>query len=69
MVKTMDYIPDAYDQWCAHDAEQERRLERLPVCADCGEHIQEEEAYYINGVWICPSCMDSYLVRVDDYIE
>ena len=43
-----------------HDAEQNRWLEKMPVCADCGEHIQDETAFYINGEWICKSCMDSY---------
>lgn len=56
----MEYIPDAYDKWSRHDAEQERRIAQLPECEDCGEHIQDEEAYYINGGWICESCMDCY---------
>lgn len=43
-----------------HDAEQTRQLERLPVCADCDEHIQDETAYYINGEWICKDCMSTY---------
>jgi len=43
-----------------HDAEQNKWLEQRPVCVDCGEHIQDEEAYYINGEWICETCMDSY---------
>lgn len=43
-----------------YDAEQNRRLEELPVCADCDEHIQDETAYYINGEWICENCMDAY---------
>lgn len=34
---------------------------KRPVCADCGNHIQDEEAYYINGEWVCMDCMDSYL--------
>lgn len=52
-----------------HDAEQEAWLARRPECADCGEHIQDENAYYINGEWICQSCMSTYLVNVGDYIE
>jgi formylmethanofuran dehydrogenase subunit E len=42
------------------DAEQNRQLEELPVCADCDEHIQDEVAYYINGEWICKDCMSAY---------
>ena len=54
------YIPDNYDLFARHDAEQETQLEKLPECSECGEHIQDEEAYYINGEWICERCMDSY---------
>lgn len=43
-----------------YDAEQNRRLEQRPVCADCEEHIQDETAYYINGEWICVNCMSAY---------
>lgn len=42
------------------DAEQNKQLARLPVCADCDEPIQDEFAYYINGEWICENCMDAY---------
>lgn len=51
---------DNYDAWRSHDLEQQRQLERMPVCADCDEHIQDETAFYINGEWICENCMDSY---------
>ncbi len=44
----------------AWDAEQESWLARLPVCADCERHIQDDSAYYINGEWICEDCMEAY---------
>ena len=50
-----------FDRW---DAEQNKRLEQLPVCADCDNPIQDEEAYYIHGEWICETCMDTYRRRV-----
>lgn len=53
---TDDPLAD-FDRW---DAEQNRRLEERPVCADCDQHIQDETAYYINGEWICKDCMSSY---------
>lgn len=46
-----------FDRW---DTEQNKHLAQLPVCADCDEPIQDESAYYINGEWICESCMDAY---------
>lgn len=47
-----------------YDAEQTRWLESLPECADYGEPIQDEEAYYRNGERICLDCMDSYRMDV-----
>ena len=44
----------------AWDREQNKRLAELPECEECGEPIQDEEAYYINGGWICESCMEAY---------
>lgn len=53
-------IPDNYDQWEAHDREQAERLKRLPVCVDCGEPIQDETAFFINGEWVCERCINIY---------
>ena len=51
---------DPLTDFARHEAEREAWLAKRPVCADCEQHIQEEEAYYINGEWICEDCMDSY---------
>lgn len=56
----MFYSDDPIRDFLNHDAELARQLELRPVCADCCEPIQEEEAYYINGEWICERCIDSY---------
>lgn len=56
----MIFTDDPARDFERYDAEQEARLAKRPVCADCDEHIQEDEAYYINGEWICERCMDSY---------
>ena len=60
---------DPVQDFNRHEAEQEAWLEKRPECADCGHHIQDESAYYINGEWICQACMSVYLVEVGDYIE
>lgn len=54
------YIQDNYDRWKQHEEEKESMLNRLPVCCECGNHIQDDSAYYINDEWICENCMDSY---------
>lgn len=65
-LRTDDPIAD-YDRW---DAEQERELERLPVCTECGERITDDFFYDINGECICERCMDAnYKKSTDDYIE
>lgn len=44
---------------------QDERIKKLPVCIHCEEAIQDEEAYYINGEWICERCMQSFLREVE----
>lgn len=52
------------------DAEQTAKLERLPVCADCGEPVQDDHYYLINDEVICPDCLESgYRKDIDEYIE
>ena len=51
-------IPDNYDQFVRHEAEQQAQLDKLPECSECGEKIQDEYAYYINGEWVCEQCMN-----------
>ena len=55
--------PDNYDAFVQHDTEQEKQLDRLPECEYCGEHIQDEYAYCIEGTWICERCMNEHFRR------
>ena len=59
-MKQVFYSDDPLADFDAWDKHQNKQLERLPVCMDCEQHIQDETAYYINGEWICEDCMDSY---------
>lgn len=53
-----------------HQADQDRELERLPVCCFCDNPIQNEHFYEINGEAICPDCLENYFKRrTGDYIE
>lgn len=58
------YIPDNYDLWKDHEEEKERRLKRRPICAECGEHIQDEYGYQFNGAWLCADCLEDYKVEI-----
>ncbi len=51
--RTDDPVWDAYCRDCA----EEEALQRRPKCSVCDEHIADDDAYYINGEWICEDCI------------
>lgn len=52
---------DPLADFAAWDREQANLLERLPVCAYCGEPITNDDYYYeINDEVVCQDCLDSY---------
>lgn len=55
-----------YDRW---EADQEAWLNARPVCAECGEHIQDEYAYRIGNDLICEDCLKETRVNIDDLME
>jgi formylmethanofuran dehydrogenase subunit E len=59
------FSDDPIRDYDRHEAEQERRLAKLPVCDDCGEPIQD---YYfeIHDDVLCPDCMEAYRKDVYD---
>lgn len=64
------YIPDNYDRFEMHMAEQERELDKLPECSECGEKIQTDECYEFNDELICPDCLKNYHKKwVEDYVK
>ena len=66
----MEYIPDNYDMWVQHEAQQQAQLDKLPVCCECDEPIQTDEYYEINGECICPECLESnHRKWVEDYVQ
>lgn len=40
-------------------AAEDRWREKFPVCACCGEHIQQEMAVKIDSAWYCDECLES----------
>lgn len=61
---------DPLDDFNHYDIEMERRRARRPVCSNCGHNIQDEEAYLIDGNFICQKCMeDDFKVLVDDFLD
>ena len=63
-------IPDNYDRWELHDEEQQKWLNKRPLCSECQEPIQEDYCYEIGSKLLCKDCMrDSYQVDTDTFIE
>lgn len=63
-------IPDNYDRWKQYDAEQQAKLEKMPVCSICEEHIQEDRVYVIDGDIVCPYCLEEeYGHNVEELME
>ena len=46
-----------YDRYCN---EQQKELDKLPECSECGEKIQSDECYEFNDELICPDCLKEY---------
>ena len=61
---------DNLDLFERHDAEQERKLQKLPVCDKCKNPIQQEKAVYYNDQWICEECeFDLWNDIREDFLE
>lgn len=61
-------IPDNYDMWLFHEADLDKRLERLPKCRRCGNPIQDEHYFNVFGIIHCEDCMnDKFRRDIDDY--
>lgn len=51
-------------------AEQDRQLDRLPECSECGHPIQSQHYFLINDEIICTNCLiQNYRKDTEDYIE
>lgn len=62
---------DNYDLWLSHERQQERQLERLPVCENpkCKKRIQDEHLFEVDGEILCEECMITrYRKNTEDYI-
>lgn len=63
------YIPDNYDLWKQHDAEQQAQLDKLPECSECGKKIQDEYCFEVNDEYICDFCMNhNHRKAVEDIV-
>lgn len=49
---------DPVRDWNKKCIDEYDHIKDLPVCANCGEHIQQESAVKIGGKWYCDACLD-----------
>lgn len=49
-----------------HECQQEKELQRLPVCCLCGEHIQQDYAVFLDD-WYCDACLKKNRRDLDEY--
>lgn len=66
----LSYTDDPVADFERYDAEQQAKLNRLPKCCECEEHIQFAACYEINGELICPQCLvDNHRKNTEDYVD
>jgi RNA polymerase-binding transcription factor DksA len=62
------YAPDNYDAFRRHQAEQDAWLDKRPLCEHCGEPIQDDYLYKIDGALYCEECMkELYRESTEEY--
>ena len=60
---------DNYSQWEEREADQERRIAKLPICVHCEQPIQDDRAWRVNDELYCESCAEEeFKVWTEDYI-
>lgn len=65
----MFYTDDPLRDFERFDAEQEKKIEKLPICCICNEHIQDDTCYVINDEVFCEECHNSeFKKRTEDLI-
>ena len=66
----MPWTDDPVADFHRHDAEQEKRMAKLPLCDCCGNRVTDETYYDIEGKILCEECLtDKYRKWVDDFGE
>lgn len=56
MQYTDDPIAD-YDRYCL---EQDKLVARLPVCCECGHHIEDDMCWLFGDEPMCDECAERY---------
>lgn len=60
------YTNDPLRDFENHCYEQEQWLKRRPICCECKEHIQDEQALHIGNKWYCEKCINENTEYIED---
>lgn len=64
----MPWTDDPVADFLRYDAEQEKQIEKLPLCVCCGNRVTDDFYYDIDGEILCEECLkDKYRKDVDDF--
>ena len=64
----MFYTDDPVKDFERHDRAQEKLLEQLPICDDCGKRIGEDYYFDIDAEILCEDCViERYRRNTNDY--
>lgn len=62
-------MEDAYSHFKSRERRQEAWLRKRPVCCYCGEHIQDEKLFDIEGELYHEECLvENFRKDTEDYI-
>ena len=63
-------LPDNYDLWEQHEADQQAEFQKLPKCDYCDTTIQEDHFFLIEDAVVCESCLNYHFRKpVEDYVS
>ena len=62
-------LPDNYTLFERHQEQEERWLRKRPICSVCGEHIQDEQAYKLEGDLMCEQCFEEWANGLKVWVE
>ena len=68
--RTDDPVRDAERYFTELERQAEERLEKLPVCSECGCPIEDDWLYEFNDELICPECLEeNHMKKTEDYVN
>lgn len=65
----MQYTDDPVADYDAYCREQDKFMEQLPYCDECGQRIEDEFCYQIDDVIICEDCIERFRKYTTDLVE